>query len=318
MYLTYLPQIHYSDGARTARIGTDVYVNITGQGFRSTGTQVGMNIPKCIFVDVGIRNRFLPSTSLLYVDHAASSFSNALLQGKVANETSRPSSTADYIFEMSDYVWIDHEHVTCKVPNTKGVARTMLVAVTPDFCLNSSNILNGLCGHLSTLNKKASVTFIANTTRVSPNKGPQGSKTEIEVSGYGFRRLDTYQTITLSASAEQSQINGTDICYGRNLDPRRMRKSCISGAYELYVPVFEDGFDLPSWNTVHGKWFGMPDQESYEQGKNWLPGPDSVSGDNFGKAYNTVRSVHTGLVDFENGGFRGRVEEEKKKWHWKH
>ena len=79
---------------------------------------------------------------------------------------------------------------------------------------------------------------------------------------------------------------------------------CIWGAFEITVPVFIDGFDIPSWNTSHGKWFGMPDQESFEQGQDWKLGPDSVLGDYSGNAYQTVRSVHTGLVDFEKGGFR--------------
>ena len=52
------------------------------------------------------------------------------------------------------------------------------------------------CNHVSRLTHDVTFTYVANTTLVTPEKGPQGSDTLIQVLGYGFPRIDRYQTIS--------------------------------------------------------------------------------------------------------------------------
>ena len=48
---------------------------------------------------------------------------------------------------------------------------------------------------------------MANTTVVLPAQGPQGSDTLIAISGYGFGRIDRYQTITTTGSGLQKGLD---------------------------------------------------------------------------------------------------------------
>ena len=106
-------------------------------------------------------------------------------------------------FQISNYTWINSTHVRCSVPNDRGVARSLFVAVTTDWCAASPSVTD-TCNHLSPLTADAMVTFVANTTVVTPDKGPQGSDTEIAVWGYGFSRVDRFQTLETTGGFAQA------------------------------------------------------------------------------------------------------------------
>jgi hypothetical protein len=186
---------------RVASIGEVPSIVLGGLGFRATPNLLSpTRESKCVFVDVGVRSLYDRTTSLSSAS-GSSSFRSAVEVSKTIN-----TQNLDEPYQISALTYLNSTHVTCPVPNTKGIALTLLVGVTHGYCTASPNA-SDLCNQVSRLQEHVSFTYVANTTVVLPAQGPQGSDTLIAISGYGFGRIDRYQTITTTGSGLQKGLD---------------------------------------------------------------------------------------------------------------
>lgn len=172
----------FSISNRVASVNETTSIVVTGTGFRSgpNGDHTTLRLSKCIFVDVGVHKLYIASNSM-YSTNNVGTFNDAVNNNEVN------TISLDQPYQMSNLNYIDSKHVSCNVPNTKGRAITLLVGVTHDYCVNSPNASDP-CNQVSRLKEAVSFTYVAKTTVVAPDQGPQGSDTIIKVHGYGFIR----------------------------------------------------------------------------------------------------------------------------------
>ena len=77
--------------------------------------------------------QFAASSDMWY-ESSGSSFRSAVETTQTVN-----TRNLDDPYQISPLYWINETHVSCSVPNTKGVALTTLVGVTHDYCVSTKN-----------------------------------------------------------------------------------------------------------------------------------------------------------------------------------